>query len=144
MASALVLIGQEELAGILKGIFHYQRATLIPWWNVVRWTIIISVLFFGIAFIYKFAPSVKKRWDIFSPGSILATALTLLTTLGFSYWVNHFASYNKIYGSIGTVLIIMLIMYFNSLILLIGFELNVSITYLQAEVEKRELEEKEK
>ena len=144
LASALVLIGQEELAGILKGIFHYQRATLIPWWNVVRWTIIISVLFFGIAFIYKFAPSVKKRWDIFSPGSILATALTLLTTLGFSYWVNHFASYNKIYGSIGTVLIIMLIMYFNSLILLIGFELNVSITYLQAEVEKRELEEKEK
>ena len=144
LATALVLIGQEELAGILRGLFHYKKITSLPWWNTVRWIIIISVLFFGIAFIYKYAPSVKKRWAIFSPGSILATALTLLTTLGFSYWVNHFASYNKIYGSIGTVLIIMLIMYFNSLILLIGFELNVSITYLQAEVEKREMEEEEK
>ena len=67
-----------------------------------------------------------------SPGSLLATTLTLLTTIIFSYWVDMFASssYNKVYGSIGTVLIIMLLMYFNSLILLIGFELNVSITYL--------------
>lgn len=142
LASALVLIGQEELASILKGIFQYKKRTSIPWWNAIRWTIIIGVLFFGIGFIYKFAPSVKKRWKIFSPGSILATVLTLLSTLIFSYWVNHFASYNKIYGSIGTVLIIMLLMYFNSLILLIGFELNVSITYLQAKVEERTLEEK--
>ncbi len=143
LASALVLIGQEQLASILKDVFHFTKKTSIPWWNAVRWIIIFAVLFFGIAFIYKFAPSVKKRWDIFSPGSILATVLTLLSTLVFSYWVNHFASYNRIYGSIGTMLIIMLLIYFNSLILLIGFELNVSITYLQAEVEKRKLTEKE-
>jgi len=56
--------------------------------------------------------------------------------------VNNFASYNKIYGSIGTVLIIMLLIYFNSLILLIGFELNVSITYLTKEAELRKQQEK--
>ena len=61
----------------------------------------------------------------------------LSATIFFSYWVNNFASYNKVYGSIGTVLILMLLIYFKSLILLIGFELNVSITYLKAEVEKR-------
>lgn len=66
----------------------------------------------------------------------------MATTLLFSYWVNNFASYNKIYGSIGTVLIIMILIYINSLILLIGFELNVSITYLTKEVEERKENER--
>jgi membrane protein len=98
----------------------------------VRWSIIIGLLFTGISLIYTYAPSVKKKWSFVSAGSLLATTLTLLTTLVFSYWVDLFASsnYNKVYGSIGTVLIIMLLMYINSLILLIGFELNVSLTYL--------------
>ena len=46
LASALVLIGQQELAGILRDIFHYTKKTSLPWWNAVRWTIIFSVLFF--------------------------------------------------------------------------------------------------
>jgi membrane protein len=59
--------------------------------------------------------------------------LMLVTTLGFSYWVNNFGSYSKIYGSIGTVLIVMTLIYINALILLIGFELNVSIEMLKKE-----------
>jgi membrane protein len=56
-----------------------------------------------------------------------------VTTLGFSYWVNNFGSYSKIYGSIGTVLVVMTLIYINALILLIGFELNVSIEILKKE-----------
>lgn len=141
IASVLVLIGQGELTILLKEFFHMKRRTVIPWWGTIRWVIIVAFLFYGIALIYKFAPSIKKRWALVSPGSILATTLTLLTTIGFSYWVNHFASYNKVYGSIGTVLIIMLLIYFNSLILLIGFELNVSITFLQAQADKQKQKE---
>ncbi|MDE3236887.1 MAG: YihY/virulence factor BrkB family protein [Bacteroidota bacterium] len=137
IASVLLLIGQEELASILKSLFNMKRKAHLPWWNFVRWLIIVAIIFYGIAFIYKFAPSVKKRWPLVSPGAILATVLTVLTSVGFSFWVNHFSSYNKVYGSIGTVLILMLLIYLNSLILLIGFELNVSITYMQSEVEKR-------
>jgi membrane protein len=72
-----------------------------------------------------------------SPGALLATFLTLSTTFIFSFWVNNFSSYNKIYGSIGTVLIIMLLIFFNSMILLIGFELNVSIMQLKNDADKR-------
>jgi membrane protein len=68
---------------------------------------------------------------------LLATFLTLSTTFIFSFWVNNFSSYNKIYGSIGTVLIIMLLIFFNSMILLIGFELNVSIMQLKNDADKR-------
>ena len=137
IASGLVLIGQEELALLLTELFLMKKRAHIPWWGGIRWFIITGIFFSGISLIYKFAPSVKKRWNLLSPGSILSTALMLSATIFFSYWVNNFASYNKVYGSIGTVLILMLLIYFNSLILLIGFELNVSITYLKAEVEKR-------
>jgi membrane protein len=74
-----------------------------------------------------------------SPGALLSTLLMLITTLGFSYWVNHFSSYNKIYGSIGTVLVVMTLVYINALILLIGFELNVSIEVLKKEQNQLDL-----
>lgn len=141
ISSLALFLGREQMIYLLKNVFKMKRDSRIIWWSTVRWTIILGLVFYGIAFIYKFAPSIKKRWDLLSPGSILATVLTLTTTILFSYWVNNFASYNQIYGSIGTVLIIMILIYFNSLILLIGFELNVSITYLTKEVEERKLKE---
>lgn len=136
IGAVLVLVGHHELANFMKRFFHIK--TKLTWWNSVRWFIIIGLVFYSIAFIYKYAPSLHKRWKLVSPGTILATTLTLATTILFSFWVNNFAAYNKIYGSIGTVLIIMLLIYINSLILLIGFELNVSIMQLKADADKRE------
>lgn len=135
-ASLFVLIGQDQLASLLRGGFDIKKSTLLPYWNTLRWFIIILLLFFGNAFIYKFAPYIKEKWPLASPGALLSTILMLLTTVGFSYWVNHFSSYNKIYGSIGTVLIVMTLIYINALILLIGFELNVSIELIKKEQEK--------
>ena len=133
----LLLVGKEQLIYLMRHVLKMRRADRALWWNSTRWIIIIALLFYGVAVIYKFAPSVKKRWKLVSPGSILATFLIMITTILFSYWVNNFGSYNKIYGSIGTMLIIMILIYINSLILLIGFELNVSIAYLTKESEER-------
>ena len=132
-ASILVLIGQDQLTTLLRDVFEIKRKTILPYWNMIRWSVIILLLFYGNAFIYKFAPHVKEKWPLLSPGAILSTALMLVTTLGFSYWVNNFGSYSKIYGSIGTVLVVMTLIYINALILLIGFELNVSIEVLKKE-----------
>jgi membrane protein len=143
IGSILILIGQEQLAVLLKKLFGMKRKAEIPWWNVTRWTMIVILLFYGIGLIYKYAPSVHKRWKIVSPGSISATVLLMLTTVLFSYWVNNFASFNKVYGSIGTVLIIMNLVYFNSMVIIIGFELNVSITYLLAQADARKKRENE-
>lgn len=110
--------------------------------STFRWVVIIAFIFYMIAFIYKYAPAVHKRWRLSSPGTLLATALMIITTFLFSFWVNTFNSLNKIYGSISTVLIIMLLTYFNSLILLIGFELNVSIHSLKILAERRAKQER--
>ena len=136
IASATMLIGQQELFLILKKLFGLKTKASLPIISFFRWLILIGLLFYGVSFIYKYAPSVKKRWPLVTPGSILTTALFVLTTFVFSYWVNNFAAYNKVYGSIGTVLILMLLIYINSLIFLIGFELNVSINSLQTKAKQ--------
>ncbi len=108
----------------------------------VRWVFIIALVFYSIAFIYKYAPAVHKRWKLVSPGSILATFLCLLASLGFSAFVNNFGRYNALYGSIGTIIVLMALIYINSLVLLIGFELNVSIKSLRSIAMQREAKEK--
>ncbi len=132
-ASIIVLVGQDQLTTLLREVFEIKRSAILPYWNILRWSIIVLLLFFGNAFIYKYAPLIKEKWSLASPGALLSTILMLLTTLGFSYWVNNFSSYNKIYGSIGTVLVVMTLVYINAIILLIGFELNVSIEVLKKE-----------
>ncbi len=141
IASAIALIGQDSLADLLKSIFHMKRRARIQWWNGVRWFILVGFLFYGIAIIYKFAPSVKKRWPLVSAGSVFATISTLLTTIIFSYWVNNFGSFNKVYGSISTLLIIMLLIHINAMVLLLGFELNVAIMQLKEERDEEKLKE---
>jgi membrane protein len=84
---------------------------------------------------------VHKRWRLNSPGTILATFLILVTAWLFTFWVTNFSSFNKVYGSIGTILIIMLLVYINSLVLLIGYELNVSIHSLKHQADERAKQE---
>jgi membrane protein len=124
------------------------RGTVLTWLGIedpairtiifnVRWLVIILLFFLTISFIYRYAPAVHKKWKLINPGSILATFMMIAFTLGFSYYVANFGNYNKLYGSIGTILIVMLLIFFNSLVLLIGFELNVSISSLRKLADQR-------
>lgn len=92
-----------------------------------RWFVIIAFFYFAIAILYYLAPSRKALLRFFSPGASLATLLGILSSVGFSYYINNFSRYNTLYGSIGTLIILLLWFYINALVLLIGFELNASI-----------------
>lgn len=131
--SVLLLIARDAVLTWLG----LENKTLIEVINNLRWLIIILLFFASISYIYRHAPAVHKKWRLINPGSILATFLMILFTMGFSWWVNNFGNYNELYGSIGTVLILMLLIYFNSLVLLIGFELNVSISSLKKIADER-------
>jgi membrane protein len=131
IGSVLLLVTQAELLRSLLKWTHITKHSAGWLFRTLRWIIIIPLFYFAIACIYKYGPSVNKRWSLFSPGTLLATFLTILTTWLFSYWVNKFGTYNKVYGSIGTIMILMLLIYFNSLVLLIGYELNVSIHHVR-------------
>lgn len=103
---------------------------------------VVGVIILGvIGSIYYMAPVKKDRWRFFSPGAIFATLISLITTWGFSEYVNHFNSYNKIYGSIGVLIVVMMLIYINTYILLAGYELNLAID-LAKEKELKNLKRK--
>jgi membrane protein len=89
--------------------------------------LIVLLIYFVFSSIYFFGSERTAKWKFFSPGSTVATVLSLITTYGFSAYVENFNSYNKLYGSIGTLLVLMVLIYFNSFVILIGYELNRSI-----------------
>lgn len=95
--------------------------------DLSRWGLLGLLYFVTISILYKYGPSNAKKWRFLSAGSWLATILAFLTIWGFSFYINHFNSYNKVYGSIGTLIVMMIWLYLNSFILLLGFELNASV-----------------
>ena len=129
LVAITVMIAGETMISYLKshidskGHFWYYLIALS------RWVIVIAIFFVSISLLYRYGPANKEKWKFLNTGSIMATTLAVLTSMGFSYYINNFASYNKIYGSLGTLIILMLWLYLNCLILLIGFELNASIDF---------------
>jgi membrane protein len=95
--------------------------------NISRWVVIISLFYSSISLIYKFGAATKQKFMFFTPGSALATLLCLVSSIVFSYYVNQFNTYNELYGSIGTIIVLMLWIQLNTLSILIGFELNAGI-----------------
>lgn len=94
---------------------------------IVKWIILIAMFFFTISFVYYLGPAKASKFRFISAGSSLATFLSVAASVGFNYYVQNFSKYNALYGSIGTLLIILIWIYFNAIIILIGFELNASI-----------------
>ena len=109
-----------------------DNETLIRILSVTRIFLIILLLFFSFSIIYRYAPTVRKRWKLITPGSVVATILSLVVNIAFAFFVSNFDRYNALYGAIGTVMMIMAIVFINSIILLIGFEVNVSIKSINA------------
>lgn len=126
IAIALLTGGQDFINYLNKEDILQSKFTVYIF-IVGKWIITVSLFFFAYSFLYYMAPAKKTKWRFISAGSTLATILSIVTLLGFTYYINNFSQYNKLYGSIGTLLIILFLMYIMSLILLVGFELNASI-----------------
>jgi membrane protein len=92
-----------------------------------KWIVVLVLFFVANSFLFYLAPAKKTEWKFISAGSTISAILSVLTFIGFSFYINRFGQYNKLYGSIGTLLVVMLLMYLISFILLLGFELNASI-----------------
>ena len=101
-------------------------------WNIVRWPIIIVLMMMATAVLYYFAPDVEQDWKWLTPGSVFAIVAIIATSLGFSYYVNNFGSYNKTYGSIGAVIVLLTWMYLNGFFFLVGGEINSEIEHAAA------------
>jgi len=124
----LIVVGQDlfRFAFSYLDIDNYFTRFII---NFLRYFIIVLLFFFSISMIYYYGPSTKKKYRFISTGSTVASLMSILASLGFSFYITHLNRYNTIFGSIGTVMLMMIWFNINSFVLLIGYELNVSIYY---------------
>lgn len=132
LAIALITIGPIILNWLQVHHLLNDKLTLFML-TAGKWLITLALLFFAFSILYYFAPSRKLRFRFISAGSTVTTLLFIAASIGFNFYVNNFARYNSLYGSIGTLIIIMLWIYFNSIIILLGFELNASISVARKE-----------
>lgn len=131
----LVILGNQLLSLLLA----YIKADIITRMLVFgfRWVVVILLFYATFSTIYRYGSSTHRKIAFFNPGALLATFLSILASWGFSFYVDNFGSYNKLYGSIGTLIVLMIWIQLNCLILLIGFELNAGIAVLKDEHKKR-------
>ena len=133
-----LLIGGQDLIRLLENKGFLQDHFTVYILTVGKWIIIIALFFFAYSFLFYMAPAKKTKWRFISAGGTLSTLLSIIAFASFSYYINNFSRYNVLYGSIGTILIVLLLIYLTSLILLVGFELNASIYSARTKNENEE------
>ncbi len=136
VAGALVIFGQP-IGSALEGYLPLHGVVFSVVWTVVRWVLALGLLTSLFSAIYYLAPNRESpRWRWVSPGGLLATAVFLVASLGFSFYVSSFGSYSKTYGSFAGVAILIFWLWLVGLAVLIGGEMNAETEREAAELEE--------
>ena len=131
LAIILLIVGQLILEAIMSNLpafdwININSFTVILLF-IVRFITIFIAFFLAISFTYYFGPAIHYNWRFFSVGSVLATFLCLAVSYGFSFYITNFGTYNKVYGSIGVLIALMVWIQLITIVLLVGYEVNASI-----------------
>jgi membrane protein len=123
----LVLLG-PAVAEHVAARLHLGSA--FTWtWLVLQWPIVLSLVATGIGLVYYFAPDAEQEWVWITPGSVVATVLWVIVSLGFRLYISYFGNYNETYGTIGAIIVLLTWLYLSGLAILLGAELNSEIEH---------------
>ena len=135
----VIAIGLTVLLELYLHVLPDAKITNALGLIIGKYVVVFLIFYVGISMIYYIAPAVHKRWSFFSHGSFIATVMILAFTMVFTYYVDHFNSYNKVYGSIGALIGLMLWFNMISLMLLIGYEINACIEVAEKDYYRKTL-----
>ena len=125
--SVVLLIVGDGVMQVVNEWHIIREGWIINLVNILRYITSLAALTIGVSLIYRFAPNRMVRMSFFNAGAFIASALIVLATYGFSFYLSNFSTYNKLYGSIGTMIALMVWIYLIALLLIFGFEINASI-----------------
>jgi membrane protein len=124
---ALILVGPRAAEFIAS---RTALGSAFVWtWTILQWPLVFVLVSAGIAIVYYYAPDAEQDWVWLTPGSVAATTLWLIASLGFKYYVANMGNYTEAYGAIGGVMVLMLWFYISGLVLLLGAEMNAVIEH---------------
>jgi membrane protein len=124
---SLVLVG-PTFAEHLANQLHLGEAFKWTWW-ILQWPVVLVLVATAIGLVYYFAPDAEQDWVWLTPGSVMATVLWILVSLGFKLYISYFGNYNETYGTIGAVIVLLTWLYLSGLAVLLGAELNSEIEH---------------
>jgi len=124
---AVLLIGFSGQGLTWLSNNNWLPGELVPWLNIARWTMSLILVYFSVSILYHFGNPDRDKWRTFTPGATMTTILIVLLSVGFGAFITYLDSYNRLYGSLGTFLLLLVWVNANSSILLLGFEFNVSV-----------------
>ncbi len=127
----LIIFGQPILELIIDKLEIVNSGSVFKF---VKWIVAGTIIYLGITLIYRYGSAMKERIRWFNTGAILATILSIISSLLFSFFINNFGQYNEIYGSIGALIVLLIWLQINAFVILVGFELNASIAVNKAAV----------
>ena len=119
---ALILVSETQLNYLTQDISGLSDVAIF-FIQILKWISVIVLFTISISTLYNVAFIERKRWKVISSGASVATLGIILVSLGFSYFINNFGSFNRLYGSIGSLIVLLLWINVCSTILIIGFEL---------------------
>ena len=125
VASFLVFISDLLLGIVVKGNTYFLF--LLHIWQFLRWPLALGTVVTAFAFVYRYGPSKWKANTPIIPGAILAAILWAIVSALFRLYVSNFGNYNKVYGAVGAVIVLMLWLWMSSFVLLLGQQLNVTV-----------------
>lgn len=125
LSFVLIVFGDKIFSSFLSQFDIGQLSTYII--LLFRYSMIIILIYVSISLIYRYGPSMYKKIPFINVGATIATALSIISSILFAYFINNFGKYNELYGSIGALIVLLLWLEINSLVILIGFEMNASI-----------------
>jgi membrane protein len=124
-AAALFAIGPRAMEWLAHWFGLEQLIVVV--WTWLRWPVVLVIFSMAIAIVYYVGPNVKQDFSLISPGAILSVVVWLLATVAFDFYLGSFADYNATYGSIGTIVVLLLYFYLTASVLLFGAEINAAI-----------------
>lgn len=128
ISSMVLLIFGPEVGGLLADRFGVG-AVFDMVWSLLRWPLVVFLMMLAVAIIYYYAPDVEQQWRWITPGSVISVLAWIGTSLAFGYYVDNFGQYDKTYGSIGAVIVLLTWMYLSGFFLLVGGEINAQIEH---------------
>jgi membrane protein len=142
--SVLVLIGVlllvlgPQIGTAIANVFGLEETFLLVW-DIARWPAALFFMIFTVALLYYFAPDVDQPFRWITPGGLIGVLLWVLASVAFNFYVSNFGSYNKTYGSIGAVIVLLLYLYISSLTILFGATLNATLVRMKEEISGKQI-----